>query len=78
MKTFEVVVIREGKVQEYRDFWDTSKRPQKGVDACALSFTETIEAKSKKEAEDIAQVKYPNCTIDRAATTNPNRKRGGW
>lgn len=68
---FEVIVIKEGRDQDYWDFWKHGKKVNvKGetLDSALLGFSEIVKAKNKQEAESLVKQKYPNLTIDPEST----------
>jgi len=69
--TYSVVVIREGREQDYRDFWIRNKKVNSSgeeLHSALVGFEETVDAKNKKDAESIVQAKHPNLSIDAEAT----------
>lgn len=69
--TYDVVVIREGRDQDYRDFWIHGKKINadgEELHSALVGFTELVEAKNKREAESLVNAKYPGLTIDSEAT----------
>jgi len=66
--TYDIVIIREGRDADYHAFWKRGvKVNQKGesLHPSLLSFSELIKAKNLNEAIEIAQKKYPACTVAR-------------
>jgi len=64
--TYSVTVIREGRENDYRDFWDNEIKINSDgeeLHSGLVGFTETIEAKNLNEAILIVQKMYPKNTI---------------
>ncbi len=69
--TYSIVVIREGRERDYRDFWIKNKEENSSGEELTsdlVGFTESVEARNKKEAESIVKAKYPNLSLDTEAT----------
>ena len=66
--SYSITVIREGRNNDYRDFWinglERNSADEK-LHSGLVSFTELVEAKNLDEAVSTIQKKYPNLTISR-------------
>jgi hypothetical protein len=66
--TYSVVLIREGRDRDYRDFWERGiLKNSQGEDLSSdlVGFVEVVEAKNLNEAISIVQNKHPKLTIAR-------------
>ena len=66
--TYSIIVIREGRDKDYRNFWNNDAKTNSNgelLHSDMLGFTEIVEAKNLNEAISIVQKKYPNLTIAR-------------
>ena len=69
--TFIVVVIREGREQDYYDFWVRgAKKNEAGeeLNSDLVGFTESIEAKNINEAVALVRERHPKLRVDVEAT----------
>lgn len=64
--TYSTTAIRPGMTSKYREFWVEGKTVSEDgtpLSSDLLATSDIVEAKNTREAEKIAQAKYPEHTI---------------